>query len=83
MTTTAGNDRPFMQVEGLARSYAMGGSVLHALDGVDATIARGEFVAVMGPSGSGKSGADQPEAACNTHERPALAHHACDHRLAR
>jgi putative ABC transport system ATP-binding protein len=55
MTTTAGNDRPFMQVEGLARSYAMGGSVLHALDGVDATIARGEFVAVMGPSGSGKS----------------------------
>ncbi|MFM8991289.1 MAG: ABC transporter ATP-binding protein [Alphaproteobacteria bacterium] len=46
---------PFMQAEGLARVYAMGGSEVRALDGVDAAIAHGEFVAVMGPSGSGKS----------------------------
>jgi putative ABC transport system ATP-binding protein len=33
----------------------MGGSEVHALDGVSVDIAEGEFVAVMGPSGSGKS----------------------------
>ncbi|MFM8680446.1 MAG: ATP-binding cassette domain-containing protein, partial [Alphaproteobacteria bacterium] len=44
-----------MQAEGLARVYAMGDGAVRALDGVDATIAHGEFVAVMGPSGSGKS----------------------------
>ena len=47
--------RAFMEVEGLARVYTMGGGALRALDGVDVAIAKGEFVAVMGPSGSGKS----------------------------
>ncbi len=51
----AASGAPFMQAEGLARVYAMGGSEVRALDGVDAAIAHGEFVAVMGPSGSGKS----------------------------
>ena len=39
----------------LARDYAMGAEVVHALRGVDIQIRRNEFVAVMGPSGSGKS----------------------------
>jgi putative ABC transport system ATP-binding protein len=39
----------------LRRSYAMGGSVVHALSGVDMTISENEYVAIMGPSGSGKS----------------------------
>ena len=39
----------------LARDYAMGAEVVHALRGVDIQIKRNEFVAVMGPSGSGKS----------------------------
>jgi putative ABC transport system ATP-binding protein len=51
----AATGAPFMQAEGLARVYAMGDGAVRALDGVDATIAHGEFVAVMGPSGSGKS----------------------------
>ncbi len=46
---------PIVEVEDLARFYAMGGAQVRALDGVTTTIARGEFVAVMGPSGSGKS----------------------------
>jgi putative ABC transport system ATP-binding protein len=39
----------------LVKLYRMGGSEVHALDGVSVDIAEGQFVAVMGPSGSGKS----------------------------
>jgi putative ABC transport system ATP-binding protein len=39
----------------LVREYDMGGEIVRALRGVDLTIRKNEFVAVMGPSGSGKS----------------------------
>ncbi len=41
--------------EHLSRVYGRGSVEVRALDGVDLTIARGEFVGVMGASGSGKS----------------------------
>lgn len=44
-----------IELTGIRRSYAMGGETIHALDGVDVTIARNEYTAIMGPSGSGKS----------------------------
>lgn len=42
-------------IRGLARSFPMGDTVIHALQGVDLQIRRGEYVSIMGPSGSGKS----------------------------
>ena len=41
-----------IRVEGLKKSF---GTSIHALNGVDAEIHRGEVVVVIGPSGSGKS----------------------------
>ncbi len=44
-----------IELTAVTRSYAMGGSEVRALAGVDLTVAGGEFVAITGPSGSGKS----------------------------
>jgi putative ABC transport system ATP-binding protein len=44
-----------MELSGISREYVVGGETVHALDGVDVTIAAGEYVSIMGPSGSGKS----------------------------
>lgn len=40
---------------GLQRSFTLGESVVHAVDGIDLDIERGEYLSIMGPSGSGKS----------------------------
>jgi len=44
-----------IEVRELTKIYKMGGIEVHALRGVDLNVEKGEFVAVMGPSGSGKS----------------------------
>lgn len=44
-----------LEGRGIAKSYASGRDVLHVLKGVDISIARGEIVAIIGPSGVGKS----------------------------
>lgn len=46
---------PLIEVRHLTKSYAMGSSTVAALRSVSLTIGEGEFVAIMGASGSGKS----------------------------
>jgi ABC-type lipoprotein export system ATPase subunit len=44
-----------IRLEDLTKHYKRGIEVIHALDGVTLTIGKGEFVAVVGRSGSGKT----------------------------
>ena len=44
-----------IQTEDLWKTYEMGSTEVHALQGVSFSIHRNEYVAIMGPSGSGKS----------------------------
>jgi putative ABC transport system ATP-binding protein len=46
---------PIIETHELVREYRLGGETVRALDGVSVTIDHGEFVAVIGSSGSGKS----------------------------
>ncbi|MBC7401155.1 MAG: ABC transporter ATP-binding protein [Mucilaginibacter sp.] len=46
---------PLIIINNIGRKYVIGSEVIHALKDVTLTINKGEFVALMGPSGSGKS----------------------------
>ena len=42
-------------IKNIKKHYKMGENIVKALDGIDLTIEDGEFVTIVGPSGSGKS----------------------------
>ncbi|MEU9027869.1 ABC transporter ATP-binding protein [Streptomyces sp. NPDC048383] len=44
-----------VELRGVRRRYGRGAATVHALRGIDLSLPRGSFTAVMGPSGSGKS----------------------------
>ena len=46
---------PLLETRNLVKDYVLGGETVHAVADVSLRIARGEFVAIMGASGSGKS----------------------------
>lgn len=45
----------FIRVNNLRRYFAMGSTEVHALDGVNLEVNRGDMLGITGPSGSGKS----------------------------
>jgi putative ABC transport system ATP-binding protein len=55
VTTSEGGAARLIDVEDVHRIYAMGETRVHALRGITVEIGSGEFVAIMGASGSGKS----------------------------
>ena len=72
-TTAAGAPRhvpgAVVETTGLARDYPSGDGVIHAVSGIDLTVAAGQLLAVRGRSGSGKTtllnllgGLDRPTA---------------------
>ena len=44
-----------IEMQNIRKTYTMGTGRVHALDGVNFSVAQGEMVAILGPSGSGKS----------------------------
>jgi putative ABC transport system ATP-binding protein len=50
-----GAPQPVIQLDGIHKTYGMDGTAVHALRGIDLTVPVGDYVAIMGASGSGKS----------------------------
>lgn len=49
------SDSPFIQIQGLSKSFQKGKTTITPLEELSLEVPRGEFLALMGPSGSGKS----------------------------
>ena len=46
---------PVIELRGLTKKYGLGDAEHNALDAIDLTIEKGEFITIMGPSGCGKT----------------------------
>jgi len=48
-------DEPLIRLKGITKTYGTGPTAFQALKGIDLDVMQGDFIAVMGASGSGKS----------------------------
>lgn len=54
-TDSASPNDTILEARGLTRVFGSGAAAVHAVDGGDLTVQRGEVLLIMGPSGSGKT----------------------------
>ena len=52
---TPPSDRPALDIRGLTRTYDLASGQVHAVRGIDLTVARGEILGFLGPNGAGKT----------------------------
>ena len=64
-------DKAFVTLEQVTKVYGKGEVLIKAVDGIDFSIEKGEFVIIVGPSGAGKTtvlnilgGMDQATSGC-------------------
>lgn len=57
--------RAALEATDLVKTYGSGDTAVRALDGVTVAFGAGEFTAIMGPSGSGKSRYSRCSAPCS------------------
>ena len=55
MAAAPDSNQPFVRVEGLSVRFVSRDATVHAVNGVDFTLDRGELLCILGKSGSGKS----------------------------
>ncbi len=55
IASTQANSAPLIELQGVTKVYGEGQAAMQALAGIDLQIEQGDFVAIMGHSGSGKS----------------------------
>jgi putative ABC transport system ATP-binding protein len=55
MPETSEDSVAVIQTIGVTKTYASGGAPVHAVRGINLTVEKGELLAIVGPSGSGKS----------------------------
>lgn len=48
-------EKDFVKLKNVTKIYQMGEVQIRAVDGIDFSIDKGEFVVVVGPSGAGKT----------------------------
>jgi len=53
METNTAATSPIIDIDGITKVYGEAEAEVHALAGVNLQVNRGEFIAIMGPSGSG------------------------------